>query len=95
MRDVRRSAYQTNEPAPINADYRNTPIEEGKKVAFNYQGSIKLGTIVELKRSEWKRMRPGLEGKFHWSLKFELLVQGDGADRVSKLSNPNSFVIID
>ena len=45
---------QNNKPLPIIRDSRNTLIEVGKRVAYNFSGDIAIGTIKEIKRNEWK-----------------------------------------
>jgi hypothetical protein len=89
MNDVRTSYWQDNAPEPIVADYNGGRFYKNQRVAFNYQGSVKLGTIIELKRSEWKE-----RGYGSWALVFDLHIQGDGAEKISKIKNPNSVVVI-
>lgn len=89
---------QDKKPEQFAEDCYGKKIQKGLRVAFNYQGSVRLGTIVELKRSEWKRedWRWSDEGKYLWDLKhFELYIQGDGIEKMSKIKNPDSFVIIE
>lgn len=75
-------------PAPVTDDHYGTPILPGRKVAFNKSGEVALGTIIALKRSEWKLSRQDW-----YSLKFALKIKNqDGS--ISTVTNPNSFVII-
>lgn len=92
MKDIRTSYWQDDEPNMVEADYKGSVFNNGRRVAFNYQGSIKLGRIVELKRTEWKKSNYDTK---RWQLKFELHIMGDNAEKVSKIKNPNSVVCID
>lgn len=81
-----------NRPKPERTitDYLGNEIREGLPVAFNLSGYVRLGTIVELYRSEWKPSRywPG------WRLFFELHVKDSKTGKISKIKNPGSFFII-
>jgi len=91
MKDIQQSYWQENKPDVVDSDYNGTKIEEGKRVAFNYQGSVRLGTIIKLVESKWIVRKYDTK---RWSLVFELHILGDGAERVSKIKNPNSIAII-
>ena len=81
------SRDQKETPEPILYDSRGIPIEEELKVAYNYSGSVVMGTIKELKRNEW------LKSEWGWTLKFELIIENEEGF-VSRIKNPNSFIII-
>tara|TARA_R110000737_G_scaffold341087_1_gene364519 strand:- start:1010 stop:1291 length:282 start_codon:yes stop_codon:yes gene_type:complete len=88
------------QPEPTNTDVYGKLIEVGKRVAFNYQGSVRLGTILKLHISVWKKDKRrtssiGGLGERYWNESFELHIQGDGIEKFSKIKNPDSFVIID
>ena len=78
---------QNNKPDKIVRDSRGTQIESGLRVAFNRSGDVVLGTIVELKKNEWKKNTYG------WRLGFDLEII-DENNVISRIKNPNSFVII-
>lgn len=85
---IKRSYYFTEqEPPIIDRDWRGTLIEPGLRVAYNFSGDIAIGTIVELKKNRWKTKNK------NWFLDFELHVMGENG-KLSKIQNPNCFVII-
>jgi len=95
MGDIRTDYRQDEKPNMVEADYKGSVFNNGRRVAFNYQGSIRLGRIIELKKTEWVS-DSGRDGNHkYWRLNFELHIQGDGIDKVSKIKNPNSVVCID
>lgn len=76
-------------PPKITEDSRGTKIEEGKKVAFNCSGDVVIGVIKEIVKNQWKKSRES------WlSLQFETTIEREDG-HISKIKNPNSFVIID
>lgn len=91
--EITRNLHQEETPEPIMHDSYGHRIIPGSYIAFNRSGNVVLGNIVELKRSEWKRVRPGVDNKSWWRLKFELIVK-DYFGNESIIKNPNSFVII-
>jgi hypothetical protein len=90
--NIQTQTHQLTAPAPVERDSNDKPIVPGSRVAYNYQGSVILGTVKELRRSEWKQVRP--EDNQWWSLRFELVIDAD-AGHTFTVKNPNSFVIID
>lgn len=82
------------EPAPIVVDPKGNPITLRARVAYNMSGNIKTGYIDSLKKNRWRKSRPSTEGKFWWYLDFELLIENEETGKISKIKNPNSFVII-
>lgn len=80
--------YSKEKPETILRDHRGTLIEPGLRVAYNFSGDVAIGTIIELKRNEWKEVR-----KEYWSHKFELRVQNENG-HISKIKNWRSFVIV-
>jgi len=79
-------------PEKIIRDSRGVLIEEGLTVAYNYQGSVKKGKILEYE-SEWKISRPDSFPKNWWSCKFKMKVLNEDG-HISIIKNPNSFIII-
>ena len=83
--------YGKDCPEIINKDSNGVVIKPGSRIAYNRSGSVILGEIVSLDRSEWK------VDKYYersWYLMFSLKVKDlDGT--VSTIKNPNSFVIIE
>lgn len=77
-------------PAKIERDHRGTLIAEGLRVAFNRSGDVVLGTIKEYKRCDWYVPKGS---PWRWCLKFEIHIEDENG-HVSKIKNPNSFVII-
>jgi len=77
----------TIKPEKLTKDSRGIIIEPGLRVAYNYSGDVVIGKIIELKKSEWKN-----NGHF-WNLDFELHIENENG-KISKIKNPNSFVII-
>jgi hypothetical protein len=77
-------------PNPITTDYRGTKIEPGKIVAYNLSGYVRLGEIVQIQRNDVVETRGG----GWWNHKFELLVRNIETQKISKVKNPGSFVII-
>lgn len=75
------------EKQSFTTDHRGTPLEAGKRVAFNRSGDVIIGTILVIKKnSYWK------DG-YRNHIDFEMHVQNEeGA--VSKIKNYSSFVII-
>lgn len=77
-------------PNRITKDYTGTAIEPGLRVAFNKSGNVVLGTIKEYKRCDWYVPKGS---PWRWCLKFEIHIEDENG-HVSKVKNPNSFVII-
>jgi len=77
-------------PAKIDRDHRGTLIVNGLRVAFNRSGDVVLGTIKEYKRCDWYVPKGS---PWRWCLKFEIHIEDENG-HVSKVKNPNSFVII-
>lgn len=77
-------------PHEVTQDRRGTTIEVGSRVAFNHSGDIAIGIIRELKKCEWERMSHDSQ---RWQIKFELHIEREDGG-ISKVKNPNSFVII-
>jgi hypothetical protein len=90
---INTSIRSVNKPEPVLQDSRGRLIEAGLKVAYNFQGNVILGTIKELKRSKWEISRSGGGMNNWWYLKFELLIENEDG-HISKIKNPNSFIII-
>ena len=68
-------------------DRRGTPLEVGKRVAFNRSGDVIIGTILDIKKNQyWK------DG-YRTHTEFELHIQNEEGT-ISKLKNYSSFVII-
>lgn len=95
---ISRRVYVVKQPDPITRDSRGTLIEPDLRIAFNRSGDIKLGRIVSIKKNLWEVAR----GRYmnvsdntpkHWCLNFVMEVIGED-EKISVLSNPNSFVII-
>jgi hypothetical protein len=82
------SNYLTTKPEKITRDHRGTLIEDGLRVAYNRSGDVDLGVIVSIVKNEWKPRSYG-----GWMLNFEIHIQAEDG-HVSKVKNPNSFVII-
>lgn len=83
---------ELKKPPKITRDSRGTLIEEGLRVAYNYSGDVRIGTIVRLKKSDWT-MRKN-KGQFSdWIINFQLEIMGEN-NILSTIKNPNSFVII-
>lgn len=91
---INTTKHQEQQPEPLKSDLRGTVIEVGRKIAYNFSGDVAIGAIVNVKRNEWKIARPGTFPKNWWYLKFEIEVQHENG-KISKIKNPNSFVIID
>ena len=87
------SISQVEKPSKITTDSRGTEIITGVRVAYNFQGRVILGTIVNYKRCDWYRARPGIGRESWWALRFELHIENEAGD-ISKIKNPNSFIII-
>jgi len=85
--------HQYNQPLPIIHDSRGTIIKYDLRVAYNRSGNIVLGNINKINTNKWKISRPGVETKYWWSLKFEMIVEDDNG-KLTTIKNPNSFVII-
>jgi len=79
-------------PAIITHDSRGNFIKEGATVAYNYQGSVKLGKIISCS-CKWKVVRKDIAPKSWWSCVFELKILNEEGF-TSTVKNPNSFLII-
>lgn len=85
---VQTSVHADNgRPHIIITDSRGSTIEPGKRVAYNLSGDIAIGTIKELKNNSWKK------SNWTWRLNFELIIENEDG-RISKVKNPNAFLII-
>jgi hypothetical protein len=80
--------YSKEKPEIITRDHRGTLIEPGLRVAYNFSGDVALGTIIEVKKNNWKERSPGW-----WSHEFELHVRNENG-HLSKIKNCRSFIII-
>ena len=80
-------------PNPIIRDSRGVLFEPNMRIAYNRSGDVVIGKIKEVIRNEWVVARQGVEPKKWWSLKFEMIVEGEDG-LISKIKNPSSFVII-
>lgn len=80
---------QNEAPAIITRDHRGVEICEGLRVAFNRSGYTLIGKIIEVKKNKWRY----IESRKLWELIFEIEIESEDGD-VSKIKNPNSFVII-
>lgn len=89
---IQTDEHQEFAPEAITKDSRGTLIQEGLRVAYNYQGSVVIGHIISC-LSTWKVARPGVGDKKWWYCKFELKVLNEDG-HISTVKNPNSFVII-
>jgi hypothetical protein len=86
---IQRSLYQEEKPTSnIERDHRGILIQPGLRVAYNLSGDVVIGTIVEVKKNQWVKKRG------NWRLEFEIHIQLEGESRISKVKNPNAFVII-
>lgn len=90
---IRRTIMAVDQPEPITEDRHGKKIIEGAVVAYNRSGEVELGTILNF-HSDWKVGRPGIEGKQWWNLKFEMEIKNHKDKNISKVKNPNSFIII-
>lgn len=90
---IRTNYYSIDSMKPSNIirDHRGTLIEKGLKVAYNYQGQVRIGTIIELIKNYYRKRPNSQHG---WTLEFELLVSEENGNINSRIKNPNSFVII-
>lgn len=77
----------TLQPHDIEHDSRGVKIDEGLKVAYNRSGDVIFGTIVKLKKNSFYQIGT------RWYLDFLLEIQ-DELGNISKVKNPNSFIII-
>ena len=88
--------FQKNKPEPFINDHRNSPIELGKKVAFNRSGDIEFGEIISFS-SEWKQDKytkyKDPQGRVYWRHIFSLQVKREDGG-VSTVKNYRSFLII-
>jgi len=85
---IQRSVHvDKDQPPIIITDRRGTFIEINKQVAYNLSGDVAIGIIKELKNNSWKK------SKWGWNLNFELTIENEDG-RISKVKNPNAFVII-
>jgi hypothetical protein len=85
-------------PKIITKDRRGIKIEPGLRVAYNHSGDIDMGTILKIVKNEWvkkyNKTAYNRVRKFsHWKLNFELHIENEDG-HISKLKNPNSFLII-
>jgi len=86
---IRRSLFQEEKPTHIvERDSRGTLIEPGLRVAYNLSGDVAIGTIIEVKKNRW------VKRDWSWHLDFEIHIQLEGEIQISKVKNPNAFVII-
>lgn len=93
MNYIHRDISQKEQPENITTDSRGSFIEYGKRVAYNKGGDVVIGTIVELKRNEYKLSKRSTKDWTFWNLDFELHVFGEDGN-ISKVKNPNCFVVI-
>ena len=88
--------YQKNKPDLITTDHRNTPIEIGKKVAFNRSGDVEFGEILSFS-SEWKKDKLSKhvdsQGRVWWRLSFTLDIKREDGG-TSTVKNHKSFLIL-
>lgn len=77
-------------PDLITKDSRGIKIEPGLTIAFNRSGDIVKGKIIDVKTS-WKEA--GSMAYPRWYCRFLLTAEGEDG-KISKLKNPNSFIII-
>jgi hypothetical protein len=80
----------------VLTDSRGVKLEEGLRVAYNLSGSIALGVIKKIHKNKWKQdsgTKNSRTGEMPWRLEFELHVLGED-NKISKIKNPNSFLII-
>jgi hypothetical protein len=90
MEHIADAYWSNNDPKPekITRDHRGTLIENGLHVAYNRSGSVDIGVILSIPKNEWKE-----RGYGGWLLNFEMQIQAEDG-HISKIKNPNSFVII-
>ena len=84
---IHRNSTMEKQPEPIKRDSRGTEIAEGLRVAFNRSGDVAIGKIVRVVKNSWKC------STWRWHLTFEIHIEGEDG-RISKVKNPNSFIII-
>jgi hypothetical protein len=76
-------------------DPYGTPITNGAKVAYNFQGEVRLGTVLEIKNvtkngkkvNEWSH-------EPYVSILIDMLVVGPEHARRSKVANRKNLVVI-
>jgi hypothetical protein len=76
-------------PKIITKDHRGTEICEGLRVAYNRSGDTIIGKIINVHKNKWKY----IESRKFWRLTYEIHIEAEDG-KVSKVKNPNSFVII-
>ena len=77
------------EPEPIREDSRGNIIAPGSRVAFNRSGSVIIGKVLEVTKNKWS----WIPSRFTWHLNYEIQIEAEDG-LISKVKNPNSFVVI-
>lgn len=92
--EIRTSKHSETQPEPITKDSKGNLLETGVDVAYNRSGSVERGELIEIVRNEWVNSRRGLGPKSWWYLKFEAVIKNYEDDRISRIKNPNSILIL-
>jgi hypothetical protein len=91
MAHIHQRSYNFPELLAVTRDSRGKLIEVGLRVAYNLSGSVAIGKIEAIPKNCWKEKSTKISTQ--WSLDFEMHILGEN-DRITKIKNPNSFVII-
>lgn len=86
--------HQKDKPEIPNRDRRGVLIQTSLRVAYNRSGDIETGTIIEVRKNDWKIARKGVDDKFWWSHQFEMLIKNEIDEKITTVKNYNSFLII-
>lgn len=95
--------FEKEKPELFQVDCYGIPFNIGSKVAYNYSGDVRIGTITRIKQYEYISVngRHSLEGKYWWKIKCHIEIQGIDPNNdkinpqgISIIRNPNSFVVI-
>ena len=63
----------------------------GSKVAYNYQGEVRIGTVTGMER--WVHKWRG--GKGNTSIKYKISIREQEAGYTSQISHPKNLVVLE
>lgn len=86
--------HQKNKPSILQEDYKRSSYEIGTKVAFNRSGEVRVGTIVEVLKNDWKAERKGVGDKHWWSHQLEVVIVDQQDKKASVIRNNKSIAVI-
>lgn len=91
---IRTCVSAKEEPAPITLDSKGNPISLRARVAYNLSGGIEIGYIDSIEKNGWRKVNKGLGENFMWGTVFEILIENEETGKISKIKNPNSFIVL-